>query len=643
MATTVERRDAVRLGTVDAPYVFKRVPRRRHVHILVNDEGTLEVRAPWRFSLRKAREALRENAEWVLNSLAAARERLARRPRLVTGARLPLLDGSLHLDVRPRAQIDMFECARPSPGARGAPGDGAAGQHRLARRRRAARADRALVSPGSGDLAGGASRAPCVATRRAAVEGGDPRAAFPMGKLLGPGDREPQLATDDGAERARRLRSRPRAVPSPAHGPLAALLGDGGRRHPGLPAAGVTASTPCKGICRCSIHLFNYANTLCRVTFAWMLTRTIKPTLNRLLDRNPAVVLIGPRQAGKTTLARELARERDAVYVDLERPSDLAKLSDIEQYCDENAGHLLVLDEVHRVPGLFAPLRSVIDERRHAGKRTGLFLLLGSASIDLLKQSSETLAGRVAHCELHPFNSREVPGARLRRLWCRGGFPESYLARSDEESFDWRLAFIRTYLERDIPQFGPRIPAETLRRFWTMLAHNQGQMHNAAALARGLDVNGVTIARYLDLMVDLLLIRRLVPWTTNLGRRLVKAPKVYVRDSGVCHALLGIETMDDLFGHPVIGGSWEGFVIENIAGALPARRHVATTALQAVRKSTWWSISARASCGRSRSSTAPRPGSPEDSTAPARTSGLPASSSFTPATRAIRSRRTYGP
>ena len=302
-----------------------------------------------------------------------------------------------------------------------------------------------------------------------------------------------------------------------------------------------------------------------------MLDRNINPTLNRLLDRNPAVVLLGPRQVGKTTLAREVARGRDAVYVDLERPSDIAKLSDIEQYCEENADRLLILDEVHRVPGLFAPLRSIIDERRQAGKRAGLFLLLGSASVDLLKQSSETLAGRVAHCELHPFNATEVPVDRLRRLWCRGGFPESYLAHSDEESLEWRIAFIRTYLERDIPQFGPRIPAETLRRFWTMLAHNQGQTHNAAALARGLDVNGVTIARYLDLMVDLLLIRRLAPWVSNLGRRLVKAPKVYVRDSGVCHALLGIETVDDLFGHPVIGGSWEGFVVENIASALPAR------------------------------------------------------------------------
>ena len=302
-----------------------------------------------------------------------------------------------------------------------------------------------------------------------------------------------------------------------------------------------------------------------------MIDRHIKPTLNRLLDTNPAVVLIGPRQVGKTTLARAIAHERNAVYLDLERPSDLAKVSDIESFCEETADHLLILDEIHRVPGLFAPLRSIIDENRQAGKRAGLFLLLGSASIDLLKQSSETLAGRVAHCELHALNTRELPVGELRRLWCRGGFPESYLAPGDDRSLEWRLDFIRTYLDRDMPQFGPRIPAETLRRFWTMLAHNQGQIHNAAALARGLDVNGVTIARYLDLMVDLLLVRRLPPWTSNLGRRLVKAPKVYVRDSGVCHALLGIETMDELLGHPVIGGSWEGYVIENMISALPRR------------------------------------------------------------------------
>ena len=260
-----------------------------------------------------------------------------------------------------------------------------------------------------------------------------------------------------------------------------------------------------------------------------------------------------------------------AVYVDLERPSHLARVSDIEEYCDENADKLLILDEVHRIPGLFAPLRSIIDDRRRAGRRTGLFLLLGSASLELLQQSSETLAGRVAHCELHPVTATEIGNAELRKLWCRGGFPESLLAPSDEDSLDWRLAFVRSYLERDIPQFGPRVPAETLRRFWTMLAHNQGQLHNAAALARGLDIKGVTIARYLDLLVDLLLVRRLQPWTSNLGRRLVKAPKVYIRDSGICHALLGIETMDDLFGHPVVAPSWEGFVIENIIGALPRR------------------------------------------------------------------------
>ena len=302
-----------------------------------------------------------------------------------------------------------------------------------------------------------------------------------------------------------------------------------------------------------------------------MVDRGLRPALQRLLDRNPAVVLIGPRQVGKTTLAQAVADKRDAAYVDLELPSDRAKISDVEQYCAENADRLVILDEVHRAPGLFAPLRGIIDQRRRAGRRAGFFLLLGSASVELLKQSSETLAGRVALCELSPFGVAEIPAEGQRRLWCRGGFPDSYLAPGDAESLDWRIAFVRTYLERDVPQLGPRIPAETLRRFWTMLAHNQGQTHNAAALAHGLDVGGVTIARYLDLLVDLLLVRRLPPWTSNLGRRLVKAPKVYIRDSGICHALLGIPTVDDLLGHPVVGGSWEGFVIENIAGVLPAR------------------------------------------------------------------------
>ena len=304
-----------------------------------------------------------------------------------------------------------------------------------------------------------------------------------------------------------------------------------------------------------------------------MIPRQAQLEVERLLAANPAVLLLGPRQVGKTTLARAVADACDGAYVDLERPSDLAKVSDIERYCALHAGNLIVLDEVHRVPGLFAPLRSIIDERRRAGQPTRQFLLLGSASVALLKQSSETLAGRIAHCELQPFNVAEAGSQNTTELWCRGGFPESYLAADDSRSLTWRLDFASTYLQRDLPELGPRLPAETLRRFWTMLAHNQGQTLNAAALARALEVGATTITRYLDLLVDLLLVRRLPPWTSNLGRRLVKAPKVYVRDSGVCHALLGIETADALLGHPVAGGSWEGFVVENIVAALP--RHAA--------------------------------------------------------------------
>ena len=289
-----------------------------------------------------------------------------------------------------------------------------------------------------------------------------------------------------------------------------------------------------------------------------------------MLRYNPAVVLMGPRQVGKTTLALEIARARNSVYLDLERPSDLAKITDIEWFSELNETHLLIFDEVQLAPDLFAPLRGVIDARRRSGDRAAHFLFLGSASIELLRQSSETLAGRVAYCELRPLDLREVGDGALDRLWHRGGFPESFIAESDARSLDWRLDFIRTYLERYMPQLGPRVPAETLRRFWTMLAHNQGQVFNASALARGLGLRSITISRYLDFMVDLLLIRRLQPWTSNLGKRLVRAPKTYIRDSGICHALLGIGSLNDLLGHPVVGGSWEGFVIENLIGTLPS-------------------------------------------------------------------------
>jgi predicted AAA+ superfamily ATPase len=232
---------------------------------------------------------------------------------------------------------------------------------------------------------------------------------------------------------------------------------------------------------------------------------------------------------------------------------------------------LIILDEVQRLPNLFAPLRSIIDQRRRNGQKYRQFLLLGSASISLLQQSSESLAGRIAYAEMVPLSVQETQkNISLEQLYLRGGFPESLQSQSDRNSLQWRENFVRTYLERDIPQLGPRIPAETLRRFWTMLAHTQSELFNASSLARGLDLSSITISRYLDLLVDLLLVRRLQPWHSNLGKRMVKAPKIYIRDSGICHALLGIETLDELLSHPVIGGSWEGFIIEQILNQLPA-------------------------------------------------------------------------
>ena len=300
-----------------------------------------------------------------------------------------------------------------------------------------------------------------------------------------------------------------------------------------------------------------------------MIQRLDQKKIETALSEQAGVVLLGPRQVGKTTLALDISDAQDAVYLDLERAADRQILDEPDLYLDEQAGRLVVIDEVQLMPGLFGSLRGQIDRRRRAGHRTGQFLLLGSASNTLLSQSAESLAGRVSYHELRPFTLNEVGIDALSQLWARGGFPDSFLGATDRTSLTWREDFIRTFLERDVPGFGLRIPSETLRRFWTMLAHDQGGLLNAAKLAAGLGVSGQSIARYLDLLVDLMLVRRLPPWHANAGKRLVKSPKVYIRDPGLAHALLGLGSLKDLLGHPVVGGSWEGFCIENLIAAAP--------------------------------------------------------------------------
>lgn len=305
-----------------------------------------------------------------------------------------------------------------------------------------------------------------------------------------------------------------------------------------------------------------------------MITRRLEAKIKQELARSPSVALMGPRQVGKTTIALNISETTSSIYLDLENSPEQQRASDIVALHANNSDKLIILDEVQRLPEVFATLRGVIDRERRKGNKAGQFLFLGSASIELLQQSSESLAGRIAYIELHPIDILEYGASgetdeKLNALWLRGGFPESLLAVSDMDSLSWRRNFIKTYLERDIPQLGPRIPAETLERFWTMLAHSQGSVLNASHLGRNLEVSGMTIGRYLDLMSDLLLVRKLKPWTFNIGKRLVRSPKVYVRDSGITHALLNISGYNDLLGHPVVGGSWEGFVIENIIAVLP--------------------------------------------------------------------------
>ena len=297
-----------------------------------------------------------------------------------------------------------------------------------------------------------------------------------------------------------------------------------------------------------------------------MITRRLQDSLQRNLQRFPAIVLLGPRQVGKTTLAQALMAARpqgSAIYLDLELLSDLAKLQDAENYLKAFQDKLVIIDEVQRQLELFPLLRGLIDQDR----RPGRFLLLGSASLDLLKQSSETLAGRVMYQELYPLDRLEVASASsdLDLHWWRGGYPEAFLAPDDQTALLWHQALVKTYLERDVPQLGFRVPGPELRRFLSMLAHSHGQLLNASKLAANFGVSDPAIRRYISIFEETFLVRVLPPWHQNLKKRLVKTPKVYIRDSGILHSVLPLADFDQLQGHPQVGASWEGYVLEQIA------------------------------------------------------------------------------
>ena len=307
-----------------------------------------------------------------------------------------------------------------------------------------------------------------------------------------------------------------------------------------------------------------------------MIQRNLEDKLIQSLKTMPVTVILGPRQVGKTTLALELARpalSKPVHYLDLELDSDLAKLDDAEAYLRRFENQLLVIDEVQRKPALFPVIRALVDLRKRAGEKAGHFLLLGSASKDLLQQSSESLAGRIRYLELSPFSVTELYqndplGFNLEKLWFRGGFPDSYLANSESESQDWRRDFISTYVEKDIPLFGPQVPATRMKRFWSMLAHYHGQQAVLTEIAKSLEVSHTTARTYLNILQDFFMVRQVQPWSGNTKKRLVKTPKVYIRDSGLLHSLLNISSYDQLMGHPAVGASWEGFVTENILNQL---------------------------------------------------------------------------
>ena len=301
-----------------------------------------------------------------------------------------------------------------------------------------------------------------------------------------------------------------------------------------------------------------------------MIKRELQGAVAASLKTYPVVGIIGSRQTGKTTLAKLLQRtiRPKSVYLDLELPSDLNKLQSPELYLRQFSNTLVIIDEIQRMPSLFPLIRALVDQNRVGGR----FLILGSASPELIKHASESLAGRIRYHELSPFSLHETGFGRTEQLWLRGGYPLSVLAKSDDDSLTWREAFIRTYLEMDLPQLGIRVPSPQLRRFWTMLAHVHGQLWNASRIAGSLGMSAPTVKHYLDILDETFIARALPPYYTNIKKRLIKSPKVYIRDTGLLHALLRISTIEDLLSHPVAGSSWEGFVIEQILGRLPQDR-----------------------------------------------------------------------
>jgi predicted AAA+ superfamily ATPase len=300
-----------------------------------------------------------------------------------------------------------------------------------------------------------------------------------------------------------------------------------------------------------------------------MIKRLLKERVEKSLMKYPVVGILGSRQAGKTTLAKIIKErmKKKVIYLDLELPSDLNKLQDPELYLSRFEDTLVIIDEIQRMRSLFPLLRALVDRKRSAGR----FLILGSASPELIRHSSESLAGRIIYHELSPFSLSEINSENIQKLWLRGGYPESYISKNNDESYVWREAFIKSYLETDIPQLGIRIPAQQLRRFWTMIAHSHGQLWNASKIAGSLGISAPTVMSYLDILEETFIVRQLRPYYSNIKKRLIKSPKVYIRDSGLLHALLNISTLDDLHGHPSLGSSWEGFIVEQILKILPER------------------------------------------------------------------------